>query len=197
MARWDPDAAQRLYAAALHLYEQRGFDAVTVTEIAARAGLTRRSFFRHYADKREVLFGGSERLPPALYDHIVAAPPAVGPVDAVLAAVTAAAQQLLTEVDSAMAARRQAIISASPELQERERSKLAAVAEAVENALLHRSVEPVTARLVAQMGTSIFVDSYRRHLEEPGGSPAESITAGARLLRSQLDSAALHVPKDA
>jgi hypothetical protein len=58
MTRWEPNARGRLEQAALALYGERGFENTTVAEIAARAGLTERTFFRHFADKREVLFAG-------------------------------------------------------------------------------------------------------------------------------------------
>ena len=61
MGRWEPDARDRLERAALELFVEHGFDPVTVPEITARAGLTTRTFFRHFADKREVLFADADR----------------------------------------------------------------------------------------------------------------------------------------
>ena len=62
MGRWEPDARGRLVKAAMELYGERGFEQTTVAEIAERAGLTERTFFRHFADKREVLFAGAGAL---------------------------------------------------------------------------------------------------------------------------------------
>lgn len=73
MARWDPGTEERLTKAALELYREHGYDSVTVTRIAERAGITRRSYFRYFPDKREVLFAGSERLPAAAADAVLAA----------------------------------------------------------------------------------------------------------------------------
>src|SRR3546814_13495128 len=86
MGRWEPDARGRLERAALELYLKRGYDQTTVAEIAGRAGLTERTFFRHFSDKREVLFRGDE-LAQAMADAIDAAPETTAPLDAVAAAL--------------------------------------------------------------------------------------------------------------
>src|SRR3954468_17838334 len=117
MARWEPDSRGRLRTAALELYGQRGFEHTTVADIARRAGLTERTFFRHFADKREVLFAGSEALQEALVEAVAAAPASAGPVDAAAAGLEAAGALL---PDAVRARQRQRIITANPELQERE-----------------------------------------------------------------------------
>ena len=83
MGRWEPDSRGRLQEAALALYSERGFDQTTAAQIAARAGLTERTFFRHFADKREVLFGGSALLQERIVAGVAEAPPEDGPLDAV------------------------------------------------------------------------------------------------------------------
>src|SRR3954447_12377444 len=92
MGRWEPNARGRLERAALALYGERGYEQTTVAEIAARAGLTERTFFRHYADKREVLFAGSEDLQRVFVDAVAGAPPAAGPLDALTTGIDAAAE---------------------------------------------------------------------------------------------------------
>src|SRR3981081_1221455 len=87
VGRWEPNARGRLEQAAMELYGERGFDQATVAEIAARAGLTERTFFRHYADKREVLFGGRELLAEFLVSAVVGAPGSAAPIDAIAAAL--------------------------------------------------------------------------------------------------------------
>ena len=79
MGRWEPDSRGRLQEAALALFSEHGFDQTTAAEIAARAGLTERTFFRHFADKREVLFGGSEVLQERIVSDVAAAPASMGP----------------------------------------------------------------------------------------------------------------------
>ncbi|MHB1569263.1 MAG: TetR/AcrR family transcriptional regulator, partial [Solirubrobacteraceae bacterium] len=122
--RWQPDARGRLEQAAMELYSERGFEQTTVAEIAQRAGLTERTFFRHYADKREVLFAGAEFLEVAVTEAVTAAPDSAAPIDAAMAGLAAAAA--LLEERREFAGRRHAIIAASPELRERELIKLAA-----------------------------------------------------------------------
>src|SRR3974390_410375 len=91
MGRWEPDSRGRLQEAALDLFAERGFDQTTAAEIAARAGLTERTFFRHFADKREVLFGGSVFLRDHIVSAVQGAPAADGPFDAVGRGLAAAA----------------------------------------------------------------------------------------------------------
>ena len=91
VSRWEPNARGRLEQAALQLYVERGFEQTTVAEIAARAGLTERTFFRHFADKREVLFGGAGALQELMVSALASAPASAAPIDAVAAALEAAA----------------------------------------------------------------------------------------------------------
>ncbi|MFR0355162.1 TetR/AcrR family transcriptional regulator [Streptomyces sediminimaris] len=178
MARWDPGAEQRLKQAALELYLERGYDNVTVTHIAERAGLTRRSYFRYFPDKREVLFAGSEHLPPALAEAVLAADPDAAPLAAVLDALARVGAQLVEQVDGVP--ERRAVIDASPELQERERTKAAAVAEAIRDALKRRQVDAGTAELVAQLATVAFGSAMRRWIDAKGqasfGSCLDAVT---------------------
>src|ERR1700751_2610147 len=127
MGRWEPDARGRLGKAAMALYAEQGFEQTTVAEIAARAGLTQRTFFRHFADKREVLFYGQEMLRDLLVNTVASAPPAAAPIDAVADAVVAAGALLQQRREHAR--QRQIVIDAHPELRERELIKLAGLAE--------------------------------------------------------------------
>ncbi|MEU6609407.1 TetR/AcrR family transcriptional regulator [Streptomyces shenzhenensis] len=166
MARWDPGAEQRLKQAALELYLEHGYDNVTVTHIAERAGLTRRSYFRYFPDKREVLFAGSEHLPPALAEAILAADPDTAPLTAALDALARVGAQLTERMDGAT--QRRAVIDASPELQERERTKTAAITEAIRDALIQRQVNTGTAELVAQLATVASNNAFRHWIEAEG-----------------------------
>src|ERR1700754_1501420 len=118
MSRWQPNARGRLEEAALDLYTERGFDETTVAEIAERAGLTERTFFRHFADKREVLFGGQSTLRDAMVGTVEGAPEDEAPFDAVTRGLQAAA--VILEARRALAQQRQTVIAANPDLQERE-----------------------------------------------------------------------------
>lgn len=178
MARWEPDALGRLQQSALALYGKRGFDNTTVAEIAEEAGLTKRTFFRYFADKREVLFHGSEELAELMVAEIGSAPSFATPLDLVAAALAAAAAML--EERREFAARRQQVIAANPELQERERIKLAALAEAVAEALRLRGVGDLVAILTAESGITVFRVAFERWVD-----PANEQTFD-RLIRDSL-----------
>ena len=113
----------------MQLYVEQGYDATTVAEIAARAGLTERTFFRHFADKREVLFSGSAQLAELLAQEVARAPKGTPPIDAVGGALEAAGA--LIQERGEWSKQRQAVIAANPELRERELIKLASLAEAL------------------------------------------------------------------
>jgi AcrR family transcriptional regulator len=155
MGRWEPDSRGRLQEAALALYAERGFDQTTAAEIAARAGVTERTFFRHFADKREVLFGGSLVLKERILAGVVAAPKGDGPLEAVACGLDAAAG-MLGEGRRDLTAQRQAVIAANPELRERELAKLADYGVAVASSLRARGVSEPQATLVAEAGMTVL-----------------------------------------
>jgi AcrR family transcriptional regulator len=155
MGRWQPDSRGRLQEAALALYSERGFDQTTAAQIAAQAGLTERTFFRHFADKREVLFGGSALLQEQIVAGVAGAPTADGPLDAVARGLDAAAG-MLGEFRRDLTRQRQAVIAANPELRERELAKLADYASAVTAALRQRSVGEPQATLAAEAGMTVL-----------------------------------------
>ena len=163
VSRWEPNARGRLEQAALDLFEERGFDATTVEDIATRAGLTRRTFFRHFADKREVLFGadGGAELRGLFTAGLAAAPPDAPPLDAAAAALDAAAA-FFTAERRPYARRRQAIVASSEELQERELVKLAAIGSALADGLRARGVDAPTASLTAETAMDVFRVAFER-----------------------------------
>jgi AcrR family transcriptional regulator len=164
MTRWQPDARGRLGQAALELYAERGFDNTTVAEIAKRAGLTERTFFRHYADKREVLFGGAGGLQETLVDTVADAPGSLLPLDAVAAGLEAAANLLQSRREFSL--RRQAIIAANPELQERELIKQASMSAALAGALRGRGVAEPTAKLAAEVSIAVMRVAFQRWIQD-------------------------------
>jgi AcrR family transcriptional regulator len=164
MVRWEPDSRGRLEQAALALYGERGFESTTVAEIAARAGLTERTFFRHFADKREVLFSGAGALQELLVDAVAAAPAPAAPIEAVAAGLEAAGVAL--EQRREFARQRQAVINANAELRERELIKLATLASALAEALRRRGVKDPTAMLSAEAGIAVFRVAFERWVSE-------------------------------
>lgn len=155
MGRWQPDSRGRLQEAALALYSERGFDQTTAAQIAARAGLTERTFFRHFADKREVLFAGSAVLQERIVAGVAGAPAGDGPLDAVACGLAEAAA-MLGEFRRDFSRQRRAVIAANPELRERELAKLADYAAVVAEALHHRGVGEPQASLAAEAGMTVL-----------------------------------------
>ncbi|MGC9961615.1 MAG: TetR family transcriptional regulator [Acidimicrobiales bacterium] len=168
MGRWQPDSRGRLQEAALSLYSERGFDQTTAAQIAAEAGLTERTFFRHFADKREVLFGGSALLQERIVAGVAGAPSADGPLDAVARGLDAAAG-MLGEFRRDLTRQRQAVIAANPELRERELAKLADYASAVAVALRQRSVGEPQATLAAEAGMTVLRVALQQWASEEDG----------------------------
>lgn len=154
MGRWEPDARGRLERAALELYLEDGFDQTTVAGIAARAGLSERTFFRHYADKREVLFGGAVFLQDLLVTSVAAAPDSVAPIDAIAAALEEAGGFMQERREHSL--QRQAVINAHPVLQERELIKMATLGSALAETLRKRGVAEPAASLTAEAGIAVF-----------------------------------------
>jgi AcrR family transcriptional regulator len=179
MARWEPDGRGRLEQAALALYGERGFENTTVAEIAERAGLTERTFFRHFADKREVLFGGAGSLQELLVDTLASTPESAAPIDAVAAAIAAAAARLQERREYSR--QRQTVIAANPELQERELIKLAALSAALADTLRQRGVSEPAASLVAEVGIAVFRIAFERWID------ASNLRDFPHLLRESLD----------
>jgi AcrR family transcriptional regulator len=164
MSRWEPNARGRLEQAALALYIQRGFDQTTVAEIAKRVGLTERTFFRHFADKREVLFWGAGALQELLVGAVASAPDSATPMEAIAAALAAAGTLLQERRDSAR--QRHAVIAANVELQERELIKLASLASALADALRRRGVADPAASLAAEAGVAVFRVAFEHWINE-------------------------------
>lgn len=154
MPRSGAEARERLRAAALELYRERGYDATTAAQIADRAGVTERTFFRHFDDKREVLFDGEEALRTTLTDAVIAAPGDATPLDVLRRAFAAAVP--LFVAGRAVATERAPIIAATPALLERAAAKTASLVDALGSALTDRGLTEPTARMAAQVGMAAF-----------------------------------------
>ncbi|WKE67924.1 TetR family transcriptional regulator [Streptomyces sp. WP-1] len=179
MGRWEPNTRERLAKAALDLYGERGFEQTTVAEIARSAGLTERTFFRHYADKREVLFSGAVELEQLLAKAVADAPPSAAPIEAVAAGLDAMCAVFEERRD--FARKRQAVISATAELRERELIKLASLATALTDTLRGRGVPLSVAGLTAETGVAVFKVAFERWITADETRPL------ARLARESLD----------
>jgi AcrR family transcriptional regulator len=158
MARWQPDAQGRLQHAAMTLFIERGYADVTVAEIADQAGLTKRTFFNHFPDKREVLFAGAVDFEAGIVKHLTEAPSDLAPIDAAIAALTHSSVELAQYSDYARI--RRDLIASSLELQERDLIKTTSLASAIAEALRQRNVPPRTATLTAQAAIAVFTTAY-------------------------------------
>ncbi|WP_194898544.1 TetR/AcrR family transcriptional regulator [Catenulispora pinisilvae] len=168
MPRWDPRAEDRLRESALALFLERGYENVTVTDITDHAGLTRRTFSRYFADKRDVLFAGSDRLPTVIAKAVQATDPALTPAEALITGLADTGTLLAKNVPRSPERRR--IVAGSAELKERERTKLAAVVDAVAEVLRARGASDTAARLLADVGVAVFQAAFARWTEEPDGA---------------------------
>jgi AcrR family transcriptional regulator len=187
MGRWEPDSRGRLQEAALALYSERGFDQTTAAQIADQAGLTERTFFRHFADKREVLFGGSALLQERIVGGVTGAPLTDGPLDAVACGLDAAAA-MLGEFRRDLSRQRQAVIAANPELRERELAKLSDYAAAVAEALHQRGVAEPQASLAAEAGMTVLRVAMERWTSgDDGRELADIMRAVLAELRAVAD----------
>lgn len=168
MGRWEPGARSRLWQAALELYADPGFEATTVADIAARAGVTERTFFRHFSDKREVLFDGAEALQASVIEGIAAAPADETPLMTMGTVMERVAAEL-QERRADFARQRAAVIAANPSLQEREVAKMATLAQVATEALRQRGVPDPEASLAAETGITLFSVGFERWIRDPDG----------------------------
>jgi AcrR family transcriptional regulator len=164
----------------MDLYGERGFDSTTVEEIATRAGLTERTFFRYFADKREVLFGGAHELQEFLVAHVLEAPASRSPLEVIASAYMAAGDDIF-EARREFSRARQAIIAANAELQERELVKLATLSGALADALRRRGVADPAASLAAEAGGSAFRLGFERWVGDTARRPLSAF------IRESLD----------
>lgn len=165
MVRWQPGAKDRLALAAITLFLDRGFEQTTVQDIAQEAGLTERTFFRHFADKREVLFLGQDRYVQAFLGGIREAPEGSSAFALVVAALRGAAEFFPAERRS-WSRQRQVVIDANPALQERESLKRIALGDALTGGLHARGIEEPDARLAAEFGVTVFHVAFRLWIAE-------------------------------
>lgn len=189
MARWEPNASQRLADAALELFTERGYENTTVLDIAQRAGLAKSTFFRHFQDKREVLFG-EDALTGRLVTAIAAAPTEAAPLEAVACGLDALGRDVFTPARRAFTVRRRAVIDANPDLQEREALKGMSLTASIAQAMAHRGLPDLVARVTAELGALALKISYERW-SDVGNT--DEFSAIARQALSEVQAAVLSV----
>jgi len=196
MARWEPDARGRLEKAALDVFRERGYAHTTVGDIAERAGLTERTFFRYFTDKREVLFSGSKELEKSILELVVNAPVGAPPLDVVASALETAGAALQSRRDFADVRARHAIVTEHAEVRERELIKLASLATTVTQALHARGVQEPAASLVAEAGIAAFKIGFERWISaKKPGELAKHIRAAVDVLKAVTATVTVAPPK--
>jgi AcrR family transcriptional regulator len=186
MARWEPGARERMVLAAVDLFTEQGYDATTVTQIAARAGVTKSTFFRHFPDKRELLMAGQEVLSRLLAEGIAEAPAAASPLEAVAAGLERASSEM-GPMNRELGPRLKAAIAASTELQERDALKSVGLAAAMTSALAARGVPDPVAQLAGEMGVLAFRRGFAQWVaadHDPDGGLAPYTAAALDDLRA-------------
>lgn len=185
MPRWEPDAPGRLTMAALDLFEERGYEHTAVADIAARARVTERTFFRYFTDKREVLFDNAHQLDQAVTEAIGKSPDGTSPLEVMIEAFAATSELFDERID--FARRRAAVITSHPSLHERELLKLALLTENATRALRERGVDAPEALLAAEMGVTIFKLAFSHWIEDDQTrSLAEHVQTAAESFRTAL-----------
>jgi AcrR family transcriptional regulator len=174
MSRWEPDARQRLESAALDLFAERGFEQTTVPDIAARAGLTTRTFFRHFADKREVLFGDEDQIPALATRMVVDAPPELAPMAVVQRSLPILAANAFDGRREQLL-QRKAIIEGNQGLRERELRKMRQLTDAIADAFRTRGVDDLSACAVAEAAVGIVHVALGRWIDSGGQPPLAEV----------------------
>ncbi len=169
VSRWQSDARGRLERAALELFVEQGFAATTVPQITARAGLTTRTFFRHFADKREVLFGGDE-VPAYATGLMREAPASLDPITLVVQGLRTVAQNRFEGRADELRVRRD-IICSDAGLRERDLRKRAALADAIRQGFLDRGIDAPTGTLAAELSVSVLHIALEQWLDQDGDRP--------------------------
>jgi AcrR family transcriptional regulator len=186
MARWEPDARGRLQQAAMDLFRERGYSEVTVAEIADRAGLTKRTFFNHFADKREVFFANGETFEKSVLAHLAGADPGLDAIGAAVLALTRGGLELAPYYEYAKS--RIEVLSTTPELRERDLIKTARLTGAMAEALVGRGVPARTASFAAQAAVAVFTVATADWIATPTADFPQLMNAALTELRQAVGS---------
>jgi AcrR family transcriptional regulator len=170
--RWEHGSEERLKQAAL--FEEQGFENTSAVQIAKRARVTTRTFFRYFPDKEATLFADAERLATALVQGVLDAADVAGPLRTVVQAL--AGFDWLSVGSRESQRRRDAMIASNSDLLERELIKQQQMATEFSNALRQRGVDPDTAELATRVGIEVFRTAYRHWLAADDGADLIAMT---------------------
>ncbi|MFI5912841.1 TetR family transcriptional regulator [Dactylosporangium sp. NPDC051541] len=183
MPRWEHGSLERLQRAAFELFEEQGFPATSAVQIAERAGVTTRTFFRYFGDKEEVPFADAGRLRAALVEAVRHAGDIAEPLHVVTLALAGFDWGSLGSRESQR--RRDLMIAANPELLERDLIKQQQLGDGFGDALRRRGVDPDVAELAARVGIQVFRIAYQRWVHAERDLDLRALTAAelSRLAR--------------
>jgi AcrR family transcriptional regulator len=184
MPRWEEGSEERLKRATMELFEEQGFEATSAVQIAERARVTTRTFFRYFSDKEEVLFADAEKLRAALVERIAQTADAGEPLRAVTRALAGFDWESLGPRESQH--RREAMIASNPELLERDLIKQQQMADAFGSALEKLGVDPDAARLAARVGGQVFRTAYQQWLKADDSADLPALTEAAMSLLAEM-----------
>ncbi|WP_305789872.1 TetR family transcriptional regulator [Symbioplanes lichenis] len=184
MPRWEHGSAERLRQAALELFAEQGFEETSAVQIATRARVTTRTFFRYFPDKEEVLFADADTLNETLVRDLLAADDVSQPLRAVVR--TLAGFDWTTLGSRETQRLRDAMITSNPRLHERELMKQQQLADGFRDALRERGVDPGVAELAANAGSQVFRAAYRRWLDGAGDTDLAALTGSTLTLLGTL-----------
>ncbi|MFW0783301.1 TetR/AcrR family transcriptional regulator [Gordonia sp. CPCC 206044] len=179
VGRWPTGSRERLQQTALALFVERGYEQTSVADIASRSGVTERTFYRHFGEKREVLFDGGHLLESSIVEHLADCPPDVPPLDSVIRALQTTTDEFFAD-RRPFSRTRQSVIDANPELQERELLKMASLTDAIADGLRGRGADDTAARLAAETGVAIFKVSFAHWVGEAADQELSAVI-GRRL----------------
>ncbi|MET0863973.1 MAG: helix-turn-helix domain-containing protein [Nakamurella sp.] len=194
MVRWEPGARERLQAAALELFATHGYEQTTAAEIAQAVGLTERTFFRHFSDKREVLFFGQEMFLQVFQDGVDAAPLDASPLE-VIAVTLQDVASFFPDERRPYSRARQVVIDQNPALQERESHKLAELATTVAQALRSRGVREPAATLAAESCVTVFGIAFAQWIQQGEQRSLAAIAAEVLQELQNLATAPAELPR--
>lgn len=189
MARWEPGARERLVVAAVDLFTEQGYDDTTVAQIAARAGVTKSTFFRHFTDKREVLVAGQETLSQLFAEGIADTPAGASPLQAVAAGLRRACGAM-GQLNREIGARLKAAIAASEELRGRDALKSVSLAATITTSLVARGAPEATAQLAGELGVLALKRGYAKWAEAEDAAPEDLVRYTLEALDELRDASA-------
>lgn len=175
---------------AVNLFAEKGFDNVTVSEIATAAGLSERTFFRYFATKDDVLLEYEQHLWLRLGDALAARPSGEGPVTALREAFLATSHVEPQNRDRVLQLGR--ILAQAPDLQARSHGRRLVDDDEIVELVAKRIGGPraksrAIARVIVAAMNAVAATEFNAWVTTGGrGDPAQRIGEALRMLEEGL-----------